>query len=815
MKNKNKSSITSLLKSASPFIAIIGVTLLIFFKIFTKGLYPIPGDLLVSFYFPWYSGGWVGYDPWTTHKEMLAADSIRQIYLWKEFAAQQFLSGHFPLWNPFTFSGQPLLANFQSSVFYPFNIFYFLTDARNAWIILVAIQPLLAGIFMYICLKGFKIPKVSALFGSIAFMFSSYLITWMENGNVSQSYLWLPLAIFAVNKFFENFQLRYILILVFSLTLSILAGHPQTAIYIYIASFLFFLFKLFEKRLNIKHLAYYFAGIILSISLSAIQLLPTYSFYKVSPIHLPFAQDVFDRSILPFQNLITFFASDFFGHPATNNFWNVSYGDFTPYFGVIPLLFALWGIFTLFKDRLIRFSAVVSALFVLASVKGPVTFLIKQFQIPLLDATSPSRFLSITIFFLIIIASTGFADFVNNLDSKKYLRGFLKFSLLPAFVYVLLWSFTFLGKIIFKPHESWAINLSVTQHNLILPTAMFLVAPFIVVVLLALPTTKLISKSKLQDVLIAAVLVATIFGGVYYSNKFLPVSPKKFIFPDHPILTWLKNNAGINRFYGSGTAHVDYNFPLHYQIYGTEGYDTLRFERYAQLLASIPSGRVPESYFRSDASVPDENNSSNKKRILDLLGVKYLLDKEDNPKTGADWHYERFPNDKLEGLVQYSRAQIYLRVDALPRIFMTTKYIVAKSDNEILSNIYSGNFDLRNVILEQEPDLAIDKAEADIVIPQVLSYLPSFTSIKTNNSSNSLLFISDSYDKDWKVYIDGRQSPLLRADYALRAVAVPNGEHEVRFKYEPTSFKIGFYVNLLSIVLVLSLTGFAIAKRRF
>src|SRR4030042_4689729 len=114
-----------------PVIVIFIVTCLIFFKIFLKGLYPIPADLLVSFYFPWYSGGWEGYNPWTTHKEMLGADSIRQIYPWKAFAFDQMKNGQFPLWNPFTFSGQPLAANFQSSVFYPFNLFYFMTSARN------------------------------------------------------------------------------------------------------------------------------------------------------------------------------------------------------------------------------------------------------------------------------------------------------------------------------------------------------------------------------------------------------------------------------------------------------------------------------------------------------------------------------------------------------------------------------------------------------------------------------------------------------------------------------------------------------------
>ena len=102
-----------MVKKLKPFLFIVFITCLILFKIFIRGLYPIPGDLLVSFYFPYYSGGWEGYNSYTTHKELLGADSIRQIYLWKEFAAQEFKRGQVPLWNPYTFSGQPLLANFQ------------------------------------------------------------------------------------------------------------------------------------------------------------------------------------------------------------------------------------------------------------------------------------------------------------------------------------------------------------------------------------------------------------------------------------------------------------------------------------------------------------------------------------------------------------------------------------------------------------------------------------------------------------------------------------------------------------------------------
>ncbi len=815
MKNKSKiSNIITILGKVYPLIVIALVTLLIFFKIFLKGLYPIPGDLLVSFYFPWYSGGWPGYDPWTTHKELLNADAIRQIYLWKEFAADQFARGHFPLWNPYTFSGQPLAANFQSSVYYPLNLFYFLTDPRNAWILLVTIQPFLAGIFMYLAIKSFKLPNIPALFGSITFMFSSYFITWLENGNVSQSYLWLPLTIFAINKFFEKFQFRYLLILTTGLALSIFAGHPQTVIYIIIATLLFFTYKLFDSKFSLKYFIYYFMSLAASLLLCSIQLLPTLSFYQTSPIHLPFARSVFDKSILPFQNLITFFASDFFGHPATNNFWSVSYGDFTPYFGVVPLVFSLWGIYKLFKNKFIKFATFTSAFFILASFKGPITFLITQFQIPLINATSPSRFLSITFLFLIIISAFGLYDFLENLKSEKYLKNFLKFITALSSVYILMWGFTFFGKLVLQPQSTWQINLSVTQHNLILPTAMFLAIPFLVITFMFIKKLKVFSDTLLTTGIILVIFVVTVIGGVYYSNKFLPVAPKKFIFPDHPILTWLKNNAGINRFYGGGTAHIDYNFPTHYQIFGVEGYDTLRLERYAQLLASSFSGKVPKTYLRSDGVVPEGNNGY-RKRLFDLLGVKYILDKEDDPKTGADWHYERFPGDNIKGIVQYNRPQIYLREDALPRVFTSNNYVVAKNDEEIINDIYNPNFDLKTIILEKSPNIQVASSQGSIKTPQIISYLPNTAVFKTINDSNTILFLSDAYSKDWKAYVDNSQVPLLRADYAFRAVAVPQGEHVVKFDYYPNSFKYGLYLTIFSFLAIIVLSVVSILKKKF
>lgn len=62
------------------------------------------------------------------------------------------------------------------------------------------------------------------------------------------------------------------------------------------------------------------------------------------------------------------------------------------------------------------------------------------------------------------------------------------------------------------------------------------------------------------------------------------------------------------------------------------------------------------------------------------------------------------------------------------------------------------------------------------------------------------------YDKGWKAYVDGEEVPIIRADYILRALQLPGGNHSVEFVFAPESMKISNVLSLIaSIVLVLGL----------
>jgi len=97
------------------------------------------------------------------------------------------------------------------------------------------------------------------------------------------------------------------------------------------------------------------------------------------------------------------------------------------------------------------------------------------------------------------------------------------------------------------------------------------------------------------------------------------------------------------------------------------------------------------------------------------------------------------------------------------------------------------------------------------------SYLPNHLAYKYNSSKEQLVVFSEIYySKGWNAYIDGQEVPYLRANYVLRALSVPAGQHDVEFKFEPRIWVVGerisFASSLLLILLLIIGIGFEVKK---
>jgi len=83
--------------------------------------------------------------------------------------------------------------------------------------------------------------------------------------------------------------------------------------------------------------------------------------------------------------------------------------------------------------------------------------------------------------------------------------------------------------------------------------------------------------------------------------------------------------------------------------------------------------------------------------------------------------------------------------------------------------------------------------------------------IEADSPTAGILVLSDAWYPGWRVTVDGNPAPLLRADYALRGVALPPGKHTVEFTFRSRPAQLGL---LLSAVGVLCLLGLAAIGRK-
>ncbi|MCX6724521.1 MAG: hypothetical protein NTV20_00255, partial [Candidatus Shapirobacteria bacterium] len=237
-----------------PFLAIISLVFIFFWKFFLKGLIPIPADVIVGVYYPWRDYIWNNFIAGVPFKNTLLSDVVSIIYPWRIYGIELLKEGIWPLWIPQALSGAPLLANFQSGLFYPLNLLFLIFSNVNSWSIYIIFQPILASFFCYLFLKNLKLSNFASLVGSFIFAFSGFMIVWLEYGILGHSGLWLPLILLVINKLFEKPSFKWIVIGSLAVGFSVFSGSAQISFLVFLVSFFYAIYKIifYQKKDKIK-----------------------------------------------------------------------------------------------------------------------------------------------------------------------------------------------------------------------------------------------------------------------------------------------------------------------------------------------------------------------------------------------------------------------------------------------------------------------------------------------------------------------------------------------------------------------------------
>ena len=112
----------------------------------------------------------------------------------------------------------------------------------------------------------------------------------------------------------------------------------------------------------------------------------------------------------------------------------------------------------------------------------------------------------------------------------------------------------------------------------------------------------------------------------------------------------------------------------------------------------------------------------------------------------------------------------------------------------------------------QNKDFSNADQQATITLQESPNKNPDLKIYKTKSTTPQLCVFSEIYYKEgWKAYIDGKEALILRANYVLRALEVPAGEHTIELRCEPDTLKTFNIINLIGSILIVIFVIGAIA----
>lgn len=717
-------------------IPILILPIIIFFiPVIFAGKLPLPADTIPGLYHPMRDAFADQYPNGPPFKNFLITDSVRQQYPWRQLAIDQLKSGHLPVWNPYNLAGTPLAANFQSAPFYPGNIIFWLTDFSTGWSILVILQPIIGALGLYYFLRFNHLHRLACLFGAFTWIFSGFFVAWLEWNTAGHVAAWTPIILLSIQQVTAKNRFIYLPLLTFALVAQFYAGYPQPWIYLSLLQLSFLLWHLPKTRPTKIHAtlsAAFVAAGLLILPLA----LHTYQF-----THLTNRQ--FDQGnlltkpdwFLPYSHLIQLIVPDYFGNPATLNYWGVfNYTEFVSFIGVIPFIFVLHALFTRNKKfrQLIYFACFWATVSLIFATRNPLSLLQFQLNLPFIGSSQPSRWIVVLDFVLPILSAIGLHTFLKHSRPTKPL-------ILTGTLLALIWLITTNPNLVAYPEL--AANQSVAIRNLILPTLEFALTTLLVflpvLTLWLFKATDVKTHRRIRFTQLAAIglVVISVLVGFRFARKFTPFSNPEFLYPDTQITNYLQQNADLDRYMTTDRRLIAPNLNLPYRLYTIEGYDPLYLSDYARLLSATHTDTYPDqpdSFNR--ILTTDQFNSP----VIDLLGVKYILS------------LTALETNDLELIMTEGDTYLYQNPHSLPRAFTTQ------------------NLDLFS-ITEFTPATIID-------------YQPNKVIIHTQVSEATNLILTDAWYPNWSATVNG-QSSAINNWYGLRAINIPEGSHEIIFEY--------------------------------
>gem|GEM_PF-1147159 len=714
-----------------------------------------------------------------------------QFYPWRHFAFDELHSGQLPGWNPYLGAGAPLIANYQSAIFYPPNWLFLLLPNGPAMSVIALGHVIWAAIGLWQFTGVLGIQPFGRAISALSYALSSYTIGRFGSFTTADAAAWIPWIFWLAHLTLIQRRWSNIGWLGLAFGLQLLAGHAQTTWYSGLGVGLYVLWQIARgmptrtRSYRLAALLRFATGMILGIVLASIQIVLTVEYLQESQRSGGMDFDtVTSLSYHPLR-LITLLSPHFFGTPADGSY--ITEGIFfedAAYIGFIPFISALAAIGGRIRRRqyLMHFPAFqtvyfwvllgLGALLVALGNYSPLYHLLYDYIPTFKSFREPVRWLILTVFSLSILAGIG----TQNWGRGKWIVFWSRLSVAGGGTMVIM---ALVGQQ-FLDQDSKALD--------VLASGMVVLGCWVVVAAL-FTLTQPDRASLISPVLWRTSVLLFVAIDLAWANSGLnPTVPSDFY----------SREFGVSQPEGGG------------RIYWFEDYEQeIKYDKLFDV----------KDYRKARDQWPDVRTS--RLSNLNMLNNVYSLNNFD---PFVPEYYQRYL-DLIEDLG--TRSNSLLRMAAVTEVYGKTPrgwqdvvpsispdtaqyaWLVSEvewldSDSAIEDRLRDPDWDPQQIafLAGESPDMPVSLSQGTVTIIERRS---DRLHLDVRANGPAYLVISSTWYPGWTATVDGQDAPIYRTNLAFPAVALPPGGAEVVLRFSPRHWDLAAGVSALGLLLIFAL----------
>ncbi len=700
------------------------------------------------------------------NKTFFFRDMLHFGYPFKHFIWKSWQEGALPFWNSQILGGIPFLSLYHSGVFYPPSLIFLMPDMGTAFNSYYLFHHLLLTFSVYRLARFWNLSPTASLGSAVTALMGGYFLSLASIYNHFQAAVWFPLILLSFNRFLLIKKMQDFIATVIFLAIMFLAGSPETSIFI-VGILWGYVVLVVPKKSGtfLSRTAILTGAVLLSLGLSAVQLIPTAALMKESMRSngISFAENS-NFSLSPSALSGVVLPENQFGFMETKKIPK-------PYFvqscfmGLVPLGLLFAGLYSRIQCRMFWFWGVLFFVGIFFSIGQYNPFYSWLYDwVPLLKLFRfPEKFFFISAFSLVFLVGLGLKA-LGSESPENRIRSEPALFAIFTLVIVLGWNAAM------QAEREWITGL---------------ITLLILAILMAIATTASKGKPALQ-ILMVFLLVLELWA---QNSSILPMIDKSFYEKNPKLMVKLENPKNLYRVY-SGKLLEDEDIPTANQF------------------------PVRKTLIASHLALKD--------LLRPNLGIIYDLNYADG-LTGLDLKYGwlwtnifiQSPPEKRIRILQRSNVRTWIKDtyksggesleyfdSALPRAYLVNRGRQEKSP-QLLNTYYDPAFDPLKEVLLKEKLTWVRNEDFSGQIKRI-AYSPNHVRIETHQNTEGMLVLLDTYFPGWKVQVDGLPERIYRANYFYRGVKLSAGRHVVEFSYLPEGFQTGLRISFLTLIFLVA-----------